>query len=131
MYANTSGGGTNQATVDVCNTPSSSGVTPITYTNTSQGSGGTNVATNILINGMTAHNMGTSISTSNGDEAGVSGGVVSGTFINSTRFTSGSYTVLFGSSPATKLTSVTIQNSTNSVGATISPAQTVVLLLSS
>ena len=131
MYGNSSQGGTNQATVDVCNTPSASGVTPITYTNTSQGASGTGFATSVFYCGMPAHNMATSVPTSNGDEAGVSGGVASGTFINSTRFTSGSYKILVSGKPGTKLTSVTIQNSTNSVGATISPAQTKVMLLSS
>jgi hypothetical protein len=129
MYGNSSGGGTNFSAIDVCNTPSASGVTPITYTNTSQGSSATGASTKVFYNGMPAHNLGTSVSTSNGDEAGVSGGVVSGTFINSTRFTSGSYTVLVENKPGTKLTSVTIQNSTNGTGATISPAQTKVMLL--
>ncbi len=131
MFGNCQLGGVNQGSVDVCNTPSASGVTPVTYSNTSQGVAATNFSPKVMYSGGNAHNMGTSIATSNGDEAGVAGGLASGTFMNATRHTTGCYTLLVGGQPATKLTSVSIQNSTNSVGSCISPAQTKVLLLKS
>ena len=129
MFANSQAQGTNLASTDVCNTPSASGVTPVTYVNTAMCSAATGFSTTVLFDSCPAHNTSTSVSTSSGDEAGVSGGVVSGTFMSSCRFVAGSTKVMVGSQPATRLTSSTIQNSSNGSGSTISPSQTKVLLL--
>jgi hypothetical protein len=76
-----------------------------------------------------AHNMGTVVPMSNGDNAGVATGVASGMVMGPARHLTASFTTLVGGMPATRLTSVSMQNSTNTVGAQIVPSQVKVLLL--
>ena len=76
-----------------------------------------------------AHNMATSVPLTNGDNAGVAMGVASGTVMGPARHVTAAFTVLVGGMPATRLTSVAIQNSTNCPGARIVPSQPKVLLL--
>ncbi len=128
MFANTQMGGTNVATPDTCLTPPVAVPTP--YANTSQTASGTPATYHILLAATPAHNLLTTVPTSNGDEAGTMTGCTSGTVMGPTRKTTASYTVLFGGTPATRMTSATMQNSTNSVGAALSPSQTKVLILS-
>jgi hypothetical protein len=64
-----------------------------------------------------------------GDNAGVATGVASGPVMGPRRHVTASFTVLVGGAPATKLTSVAIQNNTNCPGARIVPSQVKVLLL--
>jgi hypothetical protein len=66
---------------------------------------------------------------SNGDNPGVAMGVASGTVMGPCRHVLGSFTVLYMGMPATRLTSMSIQNSTNAPGARIVPSQTMVLVL--
>jgi hypothetical protein len=65
----------------------------------------------------------------NGDNAGVGTGVASGTVMGPSRHTTAAFTVLVDGMPATRLTSTTMQNSTNAVGARLVPSQTKVLVL--
>jgi hypothetical protein len=83
----------------------------------------------ILIMGMPVHNLGTTIPMSNGDNPGVMLGVASGTVMGPVRHVLGANTVLYLGMPATRLTSVSIQNSTNAPGVRAVPSQTMVLLL--
>jgi hypothetical protein len=85
--------------------------------------------TKVLIMAMPAHNLGTSIPMTNGDNSGLATGVASGTVMGPSRHTTAAFTVLFAGMPATRLTSMTMQNSTNAVGARIVPSQTKVLIL--
>jgi hypothetical protein len=55
-----------------------------------------------------AHNTGTSVPLTNGDNAGLGGGVASGTDMGLSRHVTGAFTVLIGGEPATRLTSATI-----------------------
>jgi hypothetical protein len=73
--------------------------------------------------------MGTSIPLTNGDNAGVLMGVASGTVMGPARHVTASFTVLMGGMPATRLTSMSIQNSTNVPGCRIAPSQVKVILL--
>jgi hypothetical protein len=75
------------------------------------------------------HNMGTVTPLTNGDNAGVAMGVASGTVMGPSRHVLGAFTVLVKGSPATRLTSMSMQNSTNMVGARIVPSQTKVIIL--
>ena len=65
----------------------------------------------------------------NGDNAGVLMGVASGTVMGPSRHLTAAFTVLFCGMPATRLTSVSLQNSTNCPGVRTVPSQALVLLL--
>jgi len=66
---------------------------------------------------------------SNGDNPGVATGVASGMVMGPCRHLTGAFTVLLKGMPATRLTSMSLQNSTNAPGCRIVPSQTKVLLL--
>ncbi len=129
MFANTQAGGQDFGFPDVCLTPTPAGPTPVPYPNTAQGTMAVNAVYHVLFAGAPAHTLATSIPLTNGDNAGVNGGVASGTVMQKARHTVGCSTVLIGGKPATRLTSPTLQNSTNCPGARITPSQTKVLLL--
>ncbi|MCC8365806.1 MULTISPECIES: DUF4150 domain-containing protein [Xenorhabdus] len=128
MFANTQSGGMDLATPDVCMTPPFS--TPIPYPNMAQGPTGITNAMNILFAGAPAHNLMTIYPMTMGDNAGVNTGVASGTVMGPARHTLGANTLLIKGAPVTRLTSMSMQNSTNSVGCRITPSQTKVLILS-
>ncbi|WP_340616140.1 DUF4150 domain-containing protein [Xenorhabdus entomophaga] len=126
MYANTQAGGTDVATIpDVCLTPVPPGPpAPVTYPNFAQGTTGISASTtNILFMGSPAHNMATTIAMTNGDNAGINLGVASGTVMGPSRHTMGANSVLIKGSPATRLSSLTMQNSTNTTGSRTIPSQ--------
>ncbi|KMJ45100.1 DUF4150 domain-containing protein [Xenorhabdus khoisanae] len=126
MYANTQAGGTDTATIpDVCLTPFPPfPPMPMTYPNFAQGTSGICFSTiNILFMGSPAHNMSTTIVMTNGDNPGVNLGVASGTVMGPSRHTLGATSVLIKGSPATRLSSMTMQNSTNTIGSRSMPSQ--------
>lgn len=129
MFANCQMGGQDMGFPDVCLTPSPAGPVPIPYPNIAMGPTAVGAAYNILLSAMPAHNMSTSIPMTNGDNAGVATGVASGMVMGPARHLTGSFTVLMGGMPATKLTSMSLQNSTNCPGCRIAPSQTKVLML--
>lgn len=114
---------------DVCNTPTPAGPVPTPYPNESMQMMAVEFVDNILIAGAPAHNLSTEIPLSNGDNAGVALGVASGTVMGPTRTVLGAETVLFGGMPATRLSSETIQNSTNVPGVCVAPSQEKLLIL--
>lgn len=129
MFANSQMVGLNFALPDVCLTPMPV-PTPIPYPNLSlQVMGVPPAVYNLLFGGTPAHNMSTIIPLSNGDNAGVNLGVASGTVMGPTRFLTGAFTVLLRGMPATRMTSMTVQNSTNCPGLTLAPSQFKVLML--
>lgn len=135
MFANCQMGGMNMATPDVCKTPSPPGApVPIPYPNIAQGATANpgTVAKKVLISGAPAHTLQTTIPMSNGDNAGVVGGVMSGMIMGPCRHLMGATNVLIGGNPATKMTDPTGQNgsSQNVPGSTIAPAQTKVMIMS-
>jgi hypothetical protein len=73
--------------------------------------------------------MKTEIPLTNGDNAGLSTGVASGSVMGPSRHLTGAFTVLVGGMPATRMTSVALQNRTNCPGARVVPSQVKVLLL--
>ena len=130
MFANTQKGGKDVGGPDVCLTPAPPGPpVPAPYPNTAQGPMGNPGVNNVLFDSAPAHNLGTSILQTTGDNSGLNCGVASGTVMGPARHTNGAFTVLLGGKPATRLTSVSIQNSTNCPGARLAPSQTKVLLL--
>ncbi|XXY31135.1 DUF4150 domain-containing protein [Sorangium sp. So ce233] len=84
---------------------------------------------NVLFMCTPAHNMTTQVPLTNGDNAGLETGVVSHTVMGPARHITAAFTVLVGSAPATRMTSITLQNSVNSPGASLVPSQVKVLLL--
>jgi hypothetical protein len=129
MFANTQMMGTDIGFPDVCLTPVGPAVAPIPYPNVAMGPMGVPAAYNVLFMCTPAHNLATMIPMTNGDNAGVAMGVASGTVMGPARHLTGAFTVLVGGMPATRLTSVSLQNLTNCPGARLVPSQVKVLLL--
>lgn len=129
MFANTQMAGLDMGAPDVCLTPAGPAVVPIPYPNMAAAPMGTPAVYNVLFMGTPAHNLGTSIPMTNGDNAGVATGVAAGTVMGPSRHLTGAFTVLIGGMPATRLTSTSLQNSTNCPGMRTVPSQTKVLLL--
>jgi len=70
-------------------------------------------AMKVIIQGGLAQHLGSMIMLTSGDEAGVGGGVMSGTFMGMSRATVGSMKLLVSGMPAVRLTSMRMQNLTN------------------
>ncbi len=129
MFANTQMMGTDMGFPDVCLTPSPVGPVPIPYPNIAMGPTAIPGQVKVLIMCMPAHNIATTTPLTNGDNAGVATGVASGTVMGPSRHLTAAFTVLVGGTPATRLTSMSLQNSTNCPGTRIVPSQVKVLLL--
>ena len=129
MFANTQMMGVDFAFPDVCLTPTPAGPVPIPYPNIAMGPTAIPSQVNTLFMCTPAHNLATVAPLTNGDNAGVVMGVASGMVMGSSRHVLPCATVLVGGVPATRLTSVTIQNSTNAPGMRIAPSQVKVILL--
>lgn len=132
MLAKTSAGGLCTAFPDVCLTPAppSPSPVPVPYPNVGAEPTDTGFVPNVLITCAPAHNLSTQPVMSNGDNAGVGTGVASGTVMGPVRTVTGAFTVLVGGMPLARLTSATIQNSTNVPGAKLVPSATNVLVMS-
>ena len=113
---------------DICQTPAGPSLVPMPYPNTADHSMGSPPVPNVLVGGSPAHNLMTEIPMTQGDAAGTGGGVASGSVMGSASFLDGSASVMMGGSPATRLTSPTMQNGSNCSGASMVPSQTVVFL---
>jgi len=130
VFANTQMMGMDMGFPDVCLTPSPVGPVPVPYPNIAAAPMAVNAVYNILFAGAPAHNLGTVIPMTNGDNAGVAMGVASGTVMGPSRHLTGAFTVLIGGMPATRLTSMSLQNSTNCPGVRLVPSQVKVIILS-
>lgn len=129
MLAKTTGGGMCLAFPDVCLTPTPAGPVPIPYPNMGVDPTDVGFVPNVLVTCTPAHNMMTTAPMTNGDNAGVAMGVASGLVMAPERNILGAVTVIVGSAPMTRLTSPTIQNSTNAPGVKLVPSATNVLVL--
>lgn len=130
MFANTQMGGMDTGLPDVCLTPAAAGIpVPIPYPNIANGPMGVPAAYHVLISCAPAHNLGTSVPLTNGDNAGVNMGVASGMVMGPSRHLTGAFTCLIGGMPASRMTSSSLQNSTNCPGARVMPSQVTVLIL--
>jgi hypothetical protein len=128
MFANTQMMGVDLGFPDVCLTPMPAPV-PIPYPNIALGPMGVPAAYNVLFMCTPAHNMATTVVMTNGDNPGVALGVASGMVMGPSRHLTAAFTVLVGGLPATRMTSVALQNSTNCPGMRLVPSQPKVLLL--
>ncbi|MDY0361150.1 MAG: DUF4150 domain-containing protein [Desulforegulaceae bacterium] len=132
MFANTSLPGMDFAFPDVCRTPAPVGMLPIPYPNFSMRPMALPPTTSIkhLIMFMPSHNMATTIPTSNGDNAGVMGGMVSQIMMGPVRNVRCSMKVITGGTPATRMLDNTMHNLSNACGMTLVPGQFKVIYLS-
>jgi hypothetical protein len=128
MFANTQMMGTDMGFPDVCLTPTPAPV-PVPYPNVAMGPMAVPAAYNILFMCTPAHNMASTVPLSNGDNVGVNMGVASGMVMGPSRHLTAAFTVLVDGVPATRLTSTSLQNSTNCPGVRLVPSQVKVLLL--
>jgi hypothetical protein len=129
MFMNSQMAGMDLAFPDVCMTPAVPAPIPVPYPDIAMSPTAVPNQTKVFIMAMPAHNLGTTVPMTNGDNGGLLTGVASGTVMGPSRHTTAAFTVLIAGMPATRLTSMTIQNSTNAVGARIVPSQTKVLVL--
>ncbi len=130
MFANTQMMGMDLGFPDVCLTPAVPAPIPLPYPNIAMGPTAIPSQVKIFVLAMPAHNMGTSTPLTNGDNAGLATGVASGTVMGPSRHLTAAFTILYCGMPATRLTSMSLQNSTNAPGCRIVPSQPIVLLLS-
>ena len=131
MFLNCQKGGKNVSFPDVCKTPAppAPSPVPIPYPNFSENMMAAMPIPTIFIGGGPAHNMKTKVPLSNGDNAGVAGGIKSSRFMGPTKMKKGSSNIKIKGKPATKMLMPTSHNSDNIVGATIAPSQTKVIAL--
>lgn len=104
---------------------------PMPYPNVGVNALGIPTQVKVLVLCTPAHNIGTTIARSNGDEPGCApGGVASGTFGGPVRNTKCSTNTLWGGLPGTRMLDTSLNNTTNApAGVTATPSQTKVLSL--
>lgn len=131
MLAKTSAGGMCLAFPDVCLTPAPPAPAPIPIPYPNIAIDPTDVAfvPNVLLTCAPAHNMATIAPLTMGDNPGVATGVASGTVMGPERTVTAAFTCIVGGMPLARLTSITIQNSTNAPGVKIVPSVTNVVVL--
>jgi hypothetical protein len=130
MLAKTQAGGMQLGFPDVCLTPSPAGPVPIPYPNISLHPTAVAFVPNVLVTCAPGHNLTTFTPLTNGDNAGVALGVASGTVMAPGRNVIGAQPRITVNAPMTRLTSMSMQNSTNDPGAAIVPSVTNVLVMS-
>lgn len=131
MFAVTKQAGQCMAMPDVCKTPAPPGPPiPMPYPNIAMPMLGNPATLKVLIAGMPALTKASKITISNGDQAGVAGGVVSGKMMGAAEFTMGSMTVRLEGNPAVRLSDPTKQNEGNAIGSVLAPSQAVVMIMS-
>jgi hypothetical protein len=126
MFGNAQMGGMNFGFPDVCLTPPA--MVPVPYPNFSLGPVGFPPSPNVFWMCTPAHHLLTTPVVSFGDLPGAVG-VASGAVMLPTHHVTGAFTVLVNGLPGTRLTSINVQNNTNTPGMTVVPAQFRVLLL--
>lgn len=127
MFANAQQGGMDLGFPDVILTPTPAGPIPMPFPNVSEGPLKLPAAYNVLTGGTPSHNLSSMSPITEGDAVGA--GAVSGTVIGPGRHVTGSFTYLVGGMPATRMTSVSLQNTINCPGVALVPAQLSVLVL--
>lgn len=132
MFMLNNGGAQAIATApDICKVPSPAGTVPTPFPNIAMSNSANPIVQNVLVTGMPALNIGSTIMISNGDEAGVAGGAASSMIMGAAKFTIGSTKVMVGGQPAVKSTAMTTQNQNNTIGqaSVPPPGQTKVMVM--
>jgi hypothetical protein len=132
LPASSKGGGVCQGMPDVCKTPAPPAPpVPIPYPNIGQLATAVKTSTKVKIVNMPAVIETSEIPMSQGDEAGVAGGVVSGKNMDKIVFKKGSAKVMIEGKGCAYLTCMTAHNGANAnmpAGAQIAPSQAKVLV---
>ncbi|HTJ80876.1 MAG TPA: DUF4150 domain-containing protein [Polyangiaceae bacterium] len=126
MFGNSQMGGVNIGFPDICKTPP---MIPIPYPNISFGPTGFPPAFKIFWMCTPSHNIMTMPMFSVGDTPGILLGLVSQTVMAPTRHVIGAFTMLLMGLPATRMTTINIQNVLNCPGMTLVPSQIKVIIL--
>lgn len=116
---------------DVCKVPTPAGPVPTPFPNMGMCPTATGTVPTVLIENMDSIVLGSQIPMSSGDEAGVAGGVVSGTVAGPIRFMLGSTKVLAKGKPMVMITATTAHNGSNPnmpAGMVVAPSQAKVLV---
>lgn len=103
------------AAPDVCKTPVGSSVVPIPYPNISQSSTLTRGSKSVKINAQPAALKDSKFATSNGDQAGSVGGIISGVTGKETEFLSYSFDVKIEAKSVVRFADMTIHNKKNTI----------------
>ncbi|MDX3905811.1 MAG: DUF4150 domain-containing protein [Pigmentiphaga sp.] len=127
MFANCQMMGMDLAFPDVCKTPPAA--LPIPYPNMAMGPTAIPNAWNILYMGTPAHNLATTTPITMGDTPGVMLGIAAPSVMGPSRHITGAFTVLVKGTPATRMTSLSMQNRNNALGMRIVPSQFKILML--
>jgi hypothetical protein len=114
---------------DVCLTPTPVGPLPVPYPNIAIQTMAVPAVYNVIYCSAPAHNMNSIVPITNGDNPGINGGLASGTVMGPKRNITAAFTCLIGGMPATRMTSIALQNSTNCLGVDLMPSQLKVLIL--
>lgn len=131
MPASTTGGGQCFAFPDVCKTPSPGGPVPVPYPNIGTVMQATKTANKVMICQKPTVTKKSEIPMSQGDEAGVAGGVVSNRNMDKVTYQKGSMKVKIEGQDCEHLTAMTGQNGSNAnmpAGNQIAPSQVKVLV---
>ena len=130
MFASSQLFGINFSFPDICLTPPPPPGIPIPYLNISMNCTATGFSTKVLWMCAPAHRIvKTKVPMSTGDEPGIGLGLISHMIKGPTYFLTGAFTVLVQKLPATRMTSITLQNKYNMIGMTLVPSQFRVILL--
>jgi len=108
-----SSGGMATAFPDACLTPAPAGTIPIPYPNIAMSSDTADATTSVKADGNGVCIQGSNFSTSSGDEAGSSGGVVSGKTKGKAEFINYSFDVQFEGKPVARALDNMLQNDKN------------------
>lgn len=132
MPASSTAGGTCFALPDACLTPAPPAPpVPVPYPNTAQVAQAQSFCTKVCIENKEALTLQSKIPRSQGDEAGVNGGVMSGVFGDQVTYKKGSDKVFFGGAAAVMVTSPTGHNGASAnapSGMQVAPSQTKVMV---
>jgi hypothetical protein len=132
MFANTCLGVLNLAFPDVCKVPTPVGPIPLPFPNLALSFTHIPAVFNVIFGGGLAESLLTEGTISEGDTAGLAGGLLSSMFMGPDRQLLGSFKVIVGVMFATRLTTMTGQNGMlpNAIGMSLTPSQFRVLILS-
>ncbi len=116
---------------DICKTIVGPVIVPIPYPNIASTSMAIPNVLNIFITAMPVHNLLTTTPLTNGDNAGVAGGLISQIMMGPSKHLKGSVKVFKSCMPATRMLDPTGQNGMlpNTLGVTLSPSQVKQLIL--
>lgn len=108
---------------DVCKTPTPVGPVPIPYPNIAMLKSASKQAKKVLVCGAAPLVKVSVVPNTNGDNAGVNGGLVSGKFMKKCQFTTSGKKVQFGGKNAVRNLDSVKSNNGNAFGAQIVPSQ--------